>query len=316
MLALVGCYAPKAAPGVLCDPALDNCPSGQTCAPSGADFVCVVPGAAPVDAPAEAVIDAAPDGALDLDSDGDGIMDAVDNCPLVANPQQFNEDGDRFGDDCDPCPPIADDAPPDQDNDGVADACDPRPTQGGDSIALFEGFHTGVPPTWFKRGTWTAAADAVTVESMADPGANLTVPGPTTQHETVATGLTILDITPMAHASAGVVDTWTHTATKRGVFCHLTTWFDPADGSYFRPLETNQLGSAGQLLDYEMATNTPYIVWQRRDATSYTCNSMKTNGVITTTPANTSGLGAAQPEIGIRAVHARVRYAWVLVIRN
>lgn len=38
------------------------------------------------------------------DSDGDGIPDATDNCPLIANPTQSNADGDSAGDACDGCP--------------------------------------------------------------------------------------------------------------------------------------------------------------------------------------------------------------------
>src|SRR5204862_7605072 len=48
------------------------------------------------------------------DDDGDGIPDAVDNCPTTANPDQADADGDGIGDACDP----------DDDNDGGADAAD------------------------------------------------------------------------------------------------------------------------------------------------------------------------------------------------
>ena len=37
------------------------------------------------------------------DRDGDGVCDADDNCPLVANPGQADADGDGIGDACDPC---------------------------------------------------------------------------------------------------------------------------------------------------------------------------------------------------------------------
>lgn len=39
--------------------------------------------------------------ACPADSDGDGICDAVDNCPAVANADQANLDGDLLGDACD-----------------------------------------------------------------------------------------------------------------------------------------------------------------------------------------------------------------------
>lgn len=45
-----------------------------------------------------------------LDSDGDGIVDDMDNCPEVSNPNQLDGDGDDLGDLCD-----------DEDNDGIFD---------------------------------------------------------------------------------------------------------------------------------------------------------------------------------------------------
>ena len=49
-----------------------------------------------------------------VDADGDGVLDDVDNCPLIANAGQENFDGDSEGDACDA----------DDDNDTVADTSD------------------------------------------------------------------------------------------------------------------------------------------------------------------------------------------------
>ncbi len=51
--------------------------------------------------------DLAPDIGADelaLDADGDGVGDAVDNCPATANPDQADADGDGTGDACDSTP--------------------------------------------------------------------------------------------------------------------------------------------------------------------------------------------------------------------
>jgi hypothetical protein len=39
-----------------------------------------------------------------LDTDGDTVPDACDNCPTLPNANQSNIDGDAFGDVCDQCP--------------------------------------------------------------------------------------------------------------------------------------------------------------------------------------------------------------------
>ncbi|HEV8322327.1 MAG TPA: thrombospondin type 3 repeat-containing protein [Myxococcota bacterium] len=60
------------------------------------------------------------------DQDGDGVLDAVDNCPLDANALQADQDTDGVGDACDNCPAASnpgqsDTYPPG--GDGVGDAC-------------------------------------------------------------------------------------------------------------------------------------------------------------------------------------------------
>ncbi|MFA5298032.1 MAG: endonuclease, partial [Lutibacter sp.] len=79
------------------------------------------------------------------DSDNDGILDADDNCPTMANPDQADADGDGVGDVCDACPntPTGETVDAngcsqsqlDDDNDGVmnnVDLCPNTPT--GESV--------------------------------------------------------------------------------------------------------------------------------------------------------------------------------------
>lgn len=83
------------------------------------------------------VIDTA--SAIGHDEDGDGIPDAIDVCPYLADPQQLDSDGD-----------------------GVGDACDPEPANPRQHFQLFATMQpTDQPFALTGTGTWTQAADSV-----------------------------------------------------------------------------------------------------------------------------------------------------------
>jgi hypothetical protein len=67
----------------------------------------------------------------EIDSDGDGISDANDNCPNVPNVNQADIDHDGMGDACDNCPDNCNVQQLDADGDGIGDVCDPDPRCGG-----------------------------------------------------------------------------------------------------------------------------------------------------------------------------------------
>lgn len=73
----------------------------------------------------------------EVDTDADGVVDSLDNCPLVSNADQLDADADGAGDACDPdddndgvldeadnCPLVANSGQLDTDGDGMGDACD------------------------------------------------------------------------------------------------------------------------------------------------------------------------------------------------
>jgi hypothetical protein len=90
-------------------------------------------------------------GIPEIDGDGDGIPDCIDNCPTTpnhdqadadedgvgdvcdncsfANPDQADTDGDGHPDSCDNCPTVANPGQADFDLDGVGDACDSQTGQ-------------------------------------------------------------------------------------------------------------------------------------------------------------------------------------------
>lgn len=96
------------------------------------------------------------------DTDGDGIPDDVDNCPVTPNPDQADLDGDHIGDVCDPdrdgdgivnehdnCPDVSNPAQADSDGDGIGDACEPAKTVVEDthSSLAYNGWHAEDTPS-------------------------------------------------------------------------------------------------------------------------------------------------------------------------
>ena len=76
------------------------------------------------------------------DADVDGIADASDNCPTVANGNQANYDGDSQGDACDA----------DDDNDGVLDVNDAKPFSNMQPTVTVGGCNSGAPNAVFPNG--------------------------------------------------------------------------------------------------------------------------------------------------------------------
>jgi hypothetical protein len=140
VVGVVGCFSPAPPEGAACG-AGSACPGGQRC---DVDGHCR---SVPIDAAAQ------PDGDPAVDTDGDTIDDATDNCRTVANTDQRDHDADGVGDACDNCPHVAN---PDQahvlDGDAVGDACDPDNAR-DDTQVVFEGFYV-TPPGWILPPEW------------------------------------------------------------------------------------------------------------------------------------------------------------------
>jgi hypothetical protein len=93
-------------------------------------------------------------------------FDAVARCtaPLAGH----DEDGDGIDDACDVCPHIADPDQTDSDGDGVGDACDPEPANPRQRIVFFDPFVT-LAPEWSQRtGVSSVANDALQLSAVGD----------------------------------------------------------------------------------------------------------------------------------------------------
>ncbi|HEY6878753.1 MAG TPA: MopE-related protein, partial [Polyangiales bacterium] len=67
------------------------------------------------------------------DSDGDGVVDRLDNCPTAKNANQADADKDKRGDLCDNCIQVANYSQADSDADGTGDACELKPDRDNDA---------------------------------------------------------------------------------------------------------------------------------------------------------------------------------------
>jgi hypothetical protein len=244
--------------------------------------------------------------AAGADSDGDGVPDAVDNCPTVANPDQADEDGDGLGDACDPCPPFAN-AVDDQDGDGVPDRCDPNPTKPGDRIVVFEGFATR-PVKALIEGNWTfdggaaKVASALNVDaavSWALGGSNLTV---------TAVGTIDANFGDLVPRPVGVA-AQIQIATSGGILCAFGT--DPSNQEVFA-LVDNAASAALDKIPATASVGTTSTFRLRQVGTSYTCD-----GSHASRPLGANSPVASMPNrVGVFTRSASAHFGWVMIVAS
>jgi hypothetical protein len=245
------------------------------------------------------------------DTDGDRIPDGSDDCPSVADPDQFDEDGDGIGDACDPCPIDANVRPSDPDHDGVSDSCDPHPDTPGDSIALFEGFHAGLPDMWTVDSAMIAADnDDIVMTVAAAAHGSITAPITVPENGVVTVGVTIDQTVGAQDADFGPGLPFDVTADT-GILC----WLYAAKAT--QPA-MNQLVLFDRITHTNAATapllwtdGTPYRVAIGRTGLDYTCSAGDAMA-----PATIASATVAAPKLVVRGFAVTAHIAWVLVVRS
>lgn len=301
-VSLAGCFSPEPPSGVPCSPpgSPSRCPSGLECVVRGGVERCELPGATEPDAAVDS--DAPP---VDIDSDGDGVLDAVDNCIFIANPDQDDEDGDGLGDPCDPCPPFPNNT--DTDGDGVGDACDPNPMKAGERLVVFEGFNRTLPDGWTTSGTvMISNGDAVMVTGDG-ASSRLTMASPESQRVEIRAGFVIDTITAtgLNLASVSVVER-NEPNSDKAIACQLSGL---ADGSQeqLRIFDTSA-SAVVNTAPRAFSTGAELTLQLRRNQTSYACRSGSLEIV------GDASFAPASPRLGLRVRGAAARFRWLMVV--
>ncbi|MEO8703655.1 MAG: thrombospondin type 3 repeat-containing protein [Kofleriaceae bacterium] len=293
---LTGCFAPAAPLGAPCGDGEERCPAGQLCVtqPGGLETC-------------ELTDDTDPPN--DFDSDGDGIIDLVDNCPDVPNTDQSDEEGDGLGDVCDPCPPFDDNS--DQDGDGVGDACDPNPDQEGDRLVAFEGFALGLPSTWVTSGMFIAAGG----EGFAMAGDSVTTlatfPSPDSKRiEIRAVAMVIRNNAKVDNLGAINLVERMQPNTDKAVACQLSA-LGTGGQQQLRIFDL----AAGVVVDtasHTFTTPSEVDLRLRRDGDGYSCRATSPSLEL----AGTSTFSPMSPRIGLRVRGVDALFHWVMIVTS
>lgn len=245
----------------------------------------------------------------DADRDHDGILDAIDNCPDVANASQVDEDSDGLGDVCDPCPPLADNA--DGDGDGLGDACDPHPAVAGDQLVAFEGFNDALSGSWTVMGTFTMTGGEGVLSATDTSTSLLTRPSPAGARVEIRAAFAIDSITAtgLNLGSVSVIER-VQPSTDKSIACQLAGLVDGTQESVriFDASSSADVASAS----YAFAPGEAKELRLDRDGTSYTC----TVASPTTSVHGTAAFAPASPQIGLRVHGAVARWRWVMLVTS
>lgn len=249
------------------------------------------------------------------DRDGDGVMDPADNCPDDFNPDQGNEDTDLLGDPCDPCPVDTNNA--DGDSDGVGDMCDPFPNLPGDQLALFEGFHNGMPSGWMVNGTWTAAGDSVLAAPGVNGFADVYIPSPSA-HETVSVGGVMTSALGTDYRTFGVQENAEPATNGFAIVGALliTAASDAVPNTAMVDLFKLPSQAALKRTSYAWSVGDELRLWLTRRDSAYVLLGEDITAGTSKVVMGSDGTTTANPHLGFHVYSASARFEWLMVVTS
>jgi hypothetical protein len=230
-------------------------------------------------------------GSPDLDEDGDGVLNAIDNCPGVVNTSQA-----------------------DFDTDGVGDECDAHPMTAGDTLAEVEMFDDGFGPSWHPdTGTAWAIEDSAVISPDATGIVVTTLQHPLIHatRPTIELGFEVATIGPDTGNSTAenhVAVNLDYPALPRGCWIKEAAHGNNVSNLFLTDDDgTNRLDD--QDVTPEVTAGTSFVLRFTRDAALSTCElagsrSGRSQTTIDLPPPN----DALAPSITIDAVQIRLRY--------
>ena len=287
----------------LCSFSDATCASGRRFGAEQGDLSGTCVGEAP---PADGGIDAPPDTQqCPNDLDCDNVTDDLDNCPTVANENQFNEDNDTPGDACDKCPPF-DDNGEDSDGDGLGDQCDPHPGV-ADVLVEFAGFKE-MPAGWNATGNW-ALEDGSIVGTAGGTAVNLMRATPPGDNYVVWTEVTVVDVAAPLLGAVGISVLHEAGTDQHGGLCQLV-----ADDvvQQLRLFDTSAGNTQLDSVNHSVLEGSTYELFLERDQNDLACDASNPDVEL----AGTTMFVPTSSEVGLRVRNAIGRYRWVMVIRT
>ena len=240
------------------------------------------------------------------DRDNDGVPDALDNCPDLANPDQGDEDSDGVGDACDPCPVVSHETAQDPDADGLTDTCDPHMAM-QDHLLLFEGFHHGVPAGWtISGGTVATSGDSIVITPDSGMTALLTMPFTATTAITVSAGVSPLALPAGTASSEGGV-----VAGSDGTGLLVCELDDSAGTQTLKAQDTPLNTHATKPWTFQIQV--PYTLSATWDLTNAMTCSVSAGGTSTNAEIFVQMLGTAWRHTGVYAIGEPMRVDWVML---